>query len=111
MFITNRKLVIFTLIIANMGMYFLPWYCALCAILLALFNLIKNRDIMFSALLTGTALIDATIGSLMMPITVDLHNLANTQVDMENLQITALIMVVPLLINLLFIFSFDQKTR
>ena len=108
MYIKNRKLIISSLLVANCGLIMLPWYFALAASCLAIFNLFKNRDYLFSALITMTAVISATIGSLMPSIIVNLHNLNISMINIENLKIVLLIMIVPLFINLLFISSFDD---
>lgn len=55
-----------------------------------------------------TAVISATIGSLMPSIIVNLHELRISAINIENLKIVMLIMIVPLFINLLFISSFDE---
>lgn len=108
MYIKNRKLIISSLLVANCGLIVLPWYFALAASCLAIFNLFRNHDYLFSALITMTAVISATIGSLMPSIIVNLHNLNIAMVNVENLKIVLLIMIVPLFINLLFISSFDD---
>lgn len=108
MSIKNRKLIISSLLIANCGLITLPWCFALVAISLAIFNLIKTHDCLFSALIIMTAVISAIIGSLMPAITINLHNLTISAIHIENLKIVTLIMIVPLFINLLFISSFDE---
>ena len=110
MYIQNRKLIIISLIIANLALIALPWYFAALAIVLALVNLFKYHDYLFSSLIITTALISAIIGSIMPPISLNLPHLSQFVINIDNLEMALTIMLVPLGINLLFIAAFETPT-
>lgn len=110
MYIQNRKLIIISLIIANLALIALPWYFAALAIILALINLFKSWDFLFSSLIIATALISAIIGSIMPPISLNLQHLSQFAINIDNLEMALTIMLVPLGINLLFIAAFETPT-
>lgn len=104
----NRKLVIAGLIISNLGIFVAPWLFTLLGSIIAGYLLIKYREWLFSALVFMTAVISGIMGWLLKGLELNLHNPLLSHYDLDNLQFGAIYMIVPLLINLLFIYSFDE---
>lgn len=104
----NRKLVIAGLIISNLGIFIMPWVFTLIGCIIALTILIKYHEWLFSSLVLMTAIISGIIGWLLKGLEISLSPAFSFNYNLDNLQFGAIYMLVPLLINLLFIYSFDE---
>jgi hypothetical protein len=107
----NRKLIIAGLLVANLGIFILPWYCTLAGGLIAAIHFIKYREWLFSGLLFMTSVISGIMGFLLDAVQINWLAPLNSHYNLDNLQFGSIFVVLPLFINLLFIFSFEEITK
>lgn len=106
--IHNRKLVITGILLANLGIFITPWLFTGIGTIIALINFIKYREWLFSLLILMTSIISGIMGWLLKGFILNIDHPLSSSYNLENLQFGAIYVVVPLLINLLFIYSFDE---
>ena len=104
----NRKLIISGMILANCGIFILPAIFFIIASLIGIIHFIKYREWLFSGLIILTAIISGIMGFLLNAVQINWLDLANSTYNLDNLQFGSVFVVVPLFINLLFIYSFDE---
>lgn len=86
----------------------MPWLFTLAGSIIAGYRLVKYREWLFSALVLMTAGISGIMGWLLKGLELNLHNPLLSHYNLDNLQFGAIYMIVPLLVNQLFIYSFDE---